>query len=93
MLPNVPREKKSNGYIEKYGNKFETSRGTNTETNGRRRDEEYPVPRSIQDEQQYQGLTKRNGERRTAVATCQNKAGMTMSGNVYCPIAPRGPKA
>ena len=93
MLPNVPREKKSNGYIEKYGNKFETSRGTNTETNGRRRDEEYPVPRSIQDEQQYQGLTKRNGERRTAVATCQNKAGMRMSGNVYCPIAPRGPKA
>ena len=85
MLPNVPREKKSNGYIEKSGNKFEATRGTNTETNGRRRDEEYPVPRSIQDEQQYRGLTKRNGERRTAVATCQNKAGMRMSGSVYCP--------
>ena len=85
MLPNAPREKKSNGYIEKSGNKFEATRGTNTETNGRRSDEEYPVPRSIQDEQQYRGLTKRNGERRTAVATCQNKAGMRMSGNVYCP--------
>ena len=93
MLPNVPREKKSNGYIEKSGNKFEATRETNTEKNGRRRDEEYPVPRSIQDEQQYQGLTKRNGERRTAVATCQNKASKEgiqmrnprMSGNVYCP--------
>ena len=53
MLPNVPREKKSNGYIEKYGNKFETTRGANTETNGRRRGEEYPVPRSTQDEEQY----------------------------------------
>ena len=52
MRPNVPREKKSNRYIEKYGNKFETTRGTNTDTNGRRRDEEYPVPRSTPEEEQ-----------------------------------------
>ena len=30
VRPNVPREKKSSRYIEKYGNKFETTRGTNT---------------------------------------------------------------
>ena len=52
VRPNVPREKKSNRYIEKYGNKFETTRGTNTDTNGRRRDEEYPVPRSTPEEEQ-----------------------------------------
>ena len=52
VRPNVPGEKKSNRYIKKYGNKFETTVGTNTDTNGRRRDEEYPVPRSTPEEEQ-----------------------------------------
>ena len=78
--------------IENYGHRFETTRGKNMEARRQLGEEKYSASRSTTEEEQSQRGTQ--GMERGALQQCwEPRDTNERLGNVYCPKAPKGPKA